>query len=316
MPITERDPELTLRDRRISEGMSRWAGSHLNDFIGRLDFDPANPDQWVERAVLNANPDLAMARQFGAAGMSPESYGRLVADFKRIGAVELVRQNATANKQASTLFATLHLKDALDTAITHNGLFAASEDPRFADMNVVLANYIMSVMTVGGVAVDRVLTLSGIEIRALPADALSYIDRQDFEFINQIALPALNKALKQGVAIHQAPSGTRAKPAEVIADGTPALSVSRVSDSTAYTIVNKSPTAIGIPMQVKVGSSTAVVMEPRRLKSEKEVHDLMHEMVEEVNLFSDQLVVYGLPNAIRLKKPELPRFDATAATTL
>lgn len=303
MALTERDSTYQARDERVHEGMRRWMASHIDEYIGELGYDPANPDQWVERVLLEAEPDLAAATRFGTIGMGPEAYQKLIDDLNKIGAVNLVRDNAAAERPPrSTLFATLHLERTLDTAITHNALFTASQDPEFAEMNVVLANYIMSAMTIGGVAVDWVLTRSGHELRAMPDAGTDYVDQEDFEFINHRALAMLNQLLRQGVAIHQAPSGTRGKAARKVSDRSPVISVPMVRDETVQTIIKKSPVAVGVPMKVRPGDSKAVVFEPRYLNDHKDVHRLMHDMIEEINLFNDKLVVYGLPKGIELVK--------------
>ncbi|HVX58713.1 MAG TPA: hypothetical protein VG964_03175 [Candidatus Saccharimonadales bacterium] len=305
MQQPERDPAFTARDQRVYKGMRTWASSHTNDIIDLLDYNPTNPNQFVERALLEAEPDLEKARLFGSLGMGAQAYDKIVGDFKRLGVIDLARENASAPHPTSTLFATLHVHDTLDTALTHNAAFAAADgDPEFAEMNVVLANYIMMAMTVGGYAVDRALVKSGKQIRVLPDKALKYIDREDYDFINRIALPAFNHLLKRGVAIHQAPSATRALKGEIVHSGEEVRVVPRVEDGAAGTIIKKSPDVVGVPMNVKPGDSQAVVFEPRRITSAGELHDLMNEMVEEVNVLTDTLVIYGLREGIRLLDDE------------
>lgn len=311
MTMVEREPTLAARDQRVYGGMRVWASSHLKDLIGILDYDPTNPDQFAERVLLEAKPNLEEARLFGSFGMGFDSYKKLNDDFQKIDIVGVATENARASRPTSTLVATLHTKDTLDTAMTHNAAFSVSNgDPGFAEMNVVLANFIMSAMTIGGYAVDRVLTKSGREIRVLPDKALKYISQEDFDFINRLALPAFNRLLKQGVLLHQAPSAQRALKAEKVATGEKVLVVPTVQDGTVHTIIKKSPNVIGVPMDVKPGDTKATVLEPRRITNGKELHSLMNEMVEEVNVFSDKLVVYGTRKGIRVLENQRT-FDAS-----
>lgn len=297
MAQLERDRTIINMEQKAHEGLGRWVESHLGGIITEIPYRPENENQWIDRVELEPSPSLESARRIGEVGMGLNGYSRLVSDFQKAKIVETVVDNSTRN--ISTLIATLHLNDTLDTAITHNALFVASGNPEFAKINVVLANYIMSRMAIGGIAVDEVLSYSGRQIRALPEAAAEFIEPEIRKFMGSIAIPRFTKVLREGVALHRAPSGTRGKRI-ILSDGSPALMVPRVDDNAAQTIRKRTPIAVGVPMNVEVGNSSAHVLSPRKIESDQDLHFLMEEMVDAANDLFDEQVVYGLPKGAQL----------------
>ena len=299
-----RDPLLLACEQQVHQGLSQWVQSHLNEVLGEMPYDPQNPNHHIDRVLLEANPSLERAKQYGLLGAGEVGYSQLIKDFKKYGVVDLVRANASddneTKKPSSTLIATLHLSSALDTAITHNALFVASGDEEFANKNVVLANYIMSIMTIYGLPVDEVLTASGMEIRALTDGALKYIDPNTAQHMGRLALPVLNGVLRQGVAMHQAPSGTRAKDI-ILKNGTPAKSVDIIPEPVIRTIRKKTPWVVGVPMIVEPNRATGEVLEPRLMQEDCDVHKLMQDMVDAADSISEEPVFYGMPDGAQVK---------------
>ncbi len=293
---TERDQTIIAMEHQAHEGLGIWVQSHLNDLLSELPYDPNNPNQWIDRVALDAKPSLEMARRFGEVGMGEANYNQLIRDLQQAKVVEGIINNRGQGE--STLIATLHLQDTLDTAITHNSLFVASDDPEFAEINVILANFIMSRMALGGVAVDEVLTLSGKEVRALPAAAVEYIEPETIRFITRLAIPAITDLLNEGIALHRAPTGTRATKRN-LKDGTPVKIVPVIDEGTARTLRRRTPTVVGIPMNVEFGNTKAEVLAPRKIETEKDLHRLMTEMVEIAKDLSGEQVFYGLPKGAR-----------------
>lgn len=298
MVQAERDPVIVDMEQIAHVGLGTWASSHEDDIIKILPYDPDNPYQQIDQVELEAHPSLENARLYGEAGMGQENYDQLVSDFQSNGIVDTVINNAKKNQ--STLIASLHLPNTLDTPLTHNALFVSSGDPEFAEINVLLSNFIMSRMSLGGIAVEQIMASSGRRIRALPEAAKLYIAPRTVEYMGRLAIPVLTRTLRQGVALHRALTGTRSKPI-ILRDGTPAQMIPRIEDSVAKTTVKRTPTIVGVPMEMRFGSTHAHVLPPKRVGKVEEVHRLMHDMVEAVNESATQPVVYGMPPRAQLK---------------
>lgn len=298
-----RDPGLLKMEREAHQVLGVWAEDHADGkAITVFNYSPDNPNQWIDNILLEPRPSVEKARLFGVGGVGSEVYEKLIADLQAIRASDLVRERAERNK--STLFATLHLRGTLDTAITHNALFVASEDNDFASKNLVLANFIMSRMKIVivsptgesmSVPVDDVLTLSGLEIRAIPPEGAADhgLDQRVVSFVGRLAMPTLAELLRQGVAFHRALTGTRGK--RMVYEGEEIMVVPRVKDSDCKTSKNKTPTAIGVPMDTEPGNCKARVFEPRELETDDDVHRLMEDMVVEARKMTGEEIFYGMP---------------------
>lgn len=280
-----------------------WAKGHTNDLIELRDYDPErNPDQRLETVSLEPAPDLAVAKRWGAAGLGAETYRKLIDDMRELGALSLLERNLDIGK--STLFATAHLRDTLDTAISHNTLFVAVGDPDFAERNIIIANTMMKFLNIGGVAVSEVLSYSGRVIYGSPPDGGqgSGLPSEVASAINRLASPEITLALSEGAAIHRAMTGTRAKDI-VLADGRPAKMVPRVPEDSTRSVVKRMPDAVGLAMDTaRFGQGKAALVGPVRISSRQQVHGFMQELVDANAAISGEAVFYGLPDGARRVK--------------
>lgn len=277
-----------------------WAEGHTNDVIEVRGYDPErNPDQRLETVSLEPAPDLAVARRWGMAGLGPETYQKLITGLRDIGAISLLERNLAEDK--STLFATAHLRDTLDTAISHNALFVAVGRPEFAKRNIIIANSMMKFLNIGGVAVPEVLSYSGRVIFGSPTKGSQdkSVPAEVAAAINRLASPEITLALSEGAAIHRAMTGTRAKDI-VCPDGRPAKMVPRIEDDSTRSVVKRMPDAIGIAMDTaEFGLGKAALVGPVRIESREQVHDFMQDLVEANAAISGEQVFYGLPAGAR-----------------
>ncbi len=224
-----------------------------------------------------------------------EGYEKLSAGYEDNHAESLVLSRHKESK--NTLFATLHLRNVLDTAAAHNNFFVSSGGKmEIADINDVIVNPMMAFLDIGGMAVYDVLRISGGIDEALPIRSAKKhgMDIKARKYIARLAKSALEARLSKGIAVHWALTGTRAKKI-MFGDGSVAMSVNKVDPSVAEYILQNFDLAVPIPIDMQPGKSELEVLPSRKLESEKDVHTMMQDMVEVVNDFSDKPICYGLP---------------------
>jgi hypothetical protein len=295
LPPAESGPNLADMQRREDVVLKKWVSSHLTDFISYRSCDPENPfpDQRIDTTIIEAKPSLEKAIHHGIVGMGKTGYEDFIDDLIKNKAVDTVISNR--NKGLSTLIASLHMRSTWDTAFTHNGVFVASQDPEFAEDNVIIANPMMTRMALAGVSsVPEFLSWSGKVLLAPPEQAMEYgMDNDVFEYrMWKAGRKLVRICLKDSAAVHRAPTATRTETI-ILDDDTSVENAPRVSDENAEKIIRYTPWVIGIPMHVEIGKSSAQVLQPKELKKVEDVHKLMQEMVEVASDLSRTTVVYG-----------------------
>lgn len=305
MTSLKRDAAFEAMEREAYEGndqylgLNQWAASHEDENLTFFPYD-GSPDQRLDRVLLEpiAKPDIETARLVGRLGVGPEIYERTVSYLQASGIIEEVDNEARHRR--STLVASLHLRDTFDTAMSHNMLFAASDNPDFVHRNLVLSNYIMSLLKIKGTNVNTLMTASGSELRAFPDVAVQYVRPEVVQMINRAMSPILKVKLANGTAFHRALTGTRGRKIE-LKDGSPALMIRRIDAGTAFSTIKRTPKVVAMPMDVHFGNTKidSDAIEIRTLKTEKDIHLLMTDMVEAVNGMTKDQVFYGLPKGAR-----------------
>lgn len=295
------DINLTDMQARRDRVFSEWIKGHINDLVAERPSIPDDEFQAIEAVHFGPRQDLTIARQLGEFGTGIEAYGALVKAFQQNGLIDELR--ARAESHQSSLIASLHLDTPLDAAITHNGLFVASNDPEFAELNVVVDNQLMSFMNIFGVSVPEVLLKSGHRVSGIPYDgAIEHgMDSDILEYVNRRAALQLRALLRSGTVVHRALSGTRSKLIE-FKDGSRARMVPRVTKQDTQTTKNKTPYVVGAPMLVRHGDTAVKILEPRVIEAEEEVHQLMEEMTDTTSDMTGERIVYGLPEGAVIVK--------------
>lgn len=278
-----------------------WAKDHTNEVLEVRPYDPEkNPDQRMDVVTLEPSPDLDVARRWGRTGMGAKNYDQLVKDLRSVGATSLVKANLL--KDRSTLFGTAHLRDTFDTALTHNVLLGAMDNEGFADQNVVIANTMMKFLNIGGVAVPEVLTLSGRVIFGVPVSGgrANGVPTEVTSAINRLASPKIKEALADGVALHRAMTGTRAKDI-ILPNGQLAKMIPLVPAEAIKSVVKRMPDAVGIAMDTgEFGNAKAFAMEPQVITAKEQVHEFMEDIAYHNSQLANELVFYGLPEGAQI----------------
>jgi hypothetical protein len=303
-------PEFTAFSDRVHKVYDMWAPGHTKENLLTLrSYDPGDFYQRVDVAFFPAEPDLELSERFGRAGMGEPAYQKLGDGFDDKHVLELVHHWHAQGK--NTVIPTLHLKDVLDTALTHNRLFTLSGgDPEVAEINDVILNPMISHLDIAGEAVMKVLTASGNAVPGLPVEGAitNGMTAEDAQYLERFYGSALSKRLGndrrpgQGTAIHWSLTGTRGVDI-VTVDGEKAMSVNRVKSGVADILVKRTVVAVPVPMDVRVGDCKAEVLEPRSLETIEDVHMMMEEMVEAVSDFSGQKIYYGVPEGAEVIAP-------------
>jgi hypothetical protein len=287
------DISLELLQNEANHVFPKWAVFHESDFIKVIPSSPNDEHQDISVVSFEAIPSLEIARQIGYMGLGMVSE-TIVEDLQRLGIVDLTKKRIAERK--SVLFSNLHLTSVLDAAASHNQLFVATEDEEFANHNVLVANPMLAWTAIKGIESMLALRKAGRIVRGIPIDGAKRhgLSLELVEYVDRLAAPAMIDVFEGGNAIHRAPSGTRALKI-LLADGTHALSVPRLETIQARTIRKRTNIVVGMPMDVKGENSVAVVLKPREILKDADVHTHMEEMVEIINDLVDYKVVYGMP---------------------
>lgn len=270
-----------------------WAADHTDGSIGLFATEPGNEHQDISIVSFDAQPSLDHAKMIGFAGMGA-TYQEMVTQAQQLGIVDLAKKRIAGSQ--STLVATLHLHNVIDAAASHNIMFAASEDPDFAQRNVLLANPMLAWTTIKGVETMLALRKSGRIVRGIPLDGAAKhgLSNELVDFVDRRAAPVIRQVLEEGNVFHRAPSGTRGKKI-VLADGTLAYSVRELTPPETRTIRKRTNCAVGMPMDVKENSSVGTVMPPVNIETDEDVHKFMAKMTQALNDLVQETVVYGMP---------------------
>lgn len=268
-----------------------WAPSHAIYPLCVLPYDLAKyPRQRFDILSQEARPNLDIARYAGETGMDPAGYRRLVDTFVKLNILEDLE--AKANSGVSSLVATAHLKNVLDTAIVHNAMFVASGKEDFAHRNVIVANPMMKRLGIdfSGVVypVTDVLSIAGRVIFAMPDAAEKYgLSKEVISQYGRASGRVLKEASEQGSVIHWALSGTRAKE-----NGGSKL-IPRVDDSVAFIAKKRTPNALGVVIDLDGPGNPSRVLPIRTLSSVEDVHTLMNELAGATSEITGSRVIYG-----------------------
>ena len=273
-----------------------WAPEHTDgQIITVRDYDQGEYYQRSDLALIESEPNLEFAEILGHTGMGKAAYDKLGAGYDENNVLAIVQKRHEQGK--STLIPTLHLRNVLDTAMTHNRLFVSSGgDPEIAAINDIIANPMMSRLTIGGFAVIKSLITSGNVDMALPVEAALRhgMSEEDAQILERLYGSALKKRLMGGVAVHWSLTGTRG--VQIITqDGEEAMSVNRVHDGIANIVRKRAALAIPVPMDVHFGDCKVEVLRPRPLNDIGDVHKMMEEMAEVASNLASETIYYGLP---------------------
>jgi hypothetical protein len=285
---------------RVQQVYGAWAPDHTDGLALTVrPYDPSETYQKIETVHVNAKPSFEMANFLGKAGIGEVAYDKLSASLRDYEVVESVMERHERGQ--SSLISTLHLKNVLDTASTHNSLFIASGgDPEFAEINDIIANPMMGRLNIGGMAVFKALSVSGHIDLALPYRAAKEygMDKEARMYVGKRMRDALEERLQQGVAVHWSLPGTRGKQA-ILVDENEVTVVKRVEDKVANIVIERTPWAVPVPMIVHPGNAELEVLEPRAIESISDVHGMMQEMVDVAAKLSGEQIYYGLPEGAR-----------------
>jgi hypothetical protein len=286
--------------QRVHAVYGLWAPHHADgEILTTREYNPDEVYQKVEFPRIEPEIDLETAMRMGRISMGEEGFAKL---FAGLTEQRVVEQALDRHKEGeSTLVAGLHLRDVMDVPMSHNNLFLASGgDPEIAAINDLIANPMLSHISIGEDSVFKYLTASGGVDLALPADAAAEygMSLEDIEKLERTYGRALNRRLKTGVVVHWALSGTRGKKI-ITRSGDMAICVRRVEDGIANIVRKKLSLAVPVPMDVQFGNVQVEVLEPRRLDSVDDVHYMMQEMVDVAKELSGEEIYYGLPEGSR-----------------
>jgi hypothetical protein len=275
-----------------------WAADHKSDFIDTIPSDPNDEHQDISIVEFEAQPSLEIAAQIGYMGLGAVSE-TIVGDLQRLGIVDLVKRRTHQKK--NTLISSIHLTSVLDAAASHNQLFVASDDEEFANNNVLIANPMLAWTTIKGAKTMFALRKAGRVIRGIPRDGAEKYELSNklVNHVDRLAAPVMVDVFNQGNVIHRAPSGTRGRKI-LLADGSQAICVPRVEDLQARTIRKRTNVVIGMPMDVQGENTVGVVLAPREIEKDDDVHTHMEEMVDTINGLTDYNTVYGMPDGATL----------------
>ncbi|MBX4197331.1 hypothetical protein KW801_02105, partial [Candidatus Saccharibacteria bacterium] len=237
--------------------LGEWAKPHTNELLSVLPYNPDKyPFQPLDVIYLEPNTDIEKARQIGELGIGKVAYDALVDDLRRYGLINEIKQRGALGKSA--LMASLHFRNIIDTPLGHNASLIASEDERFADMNVMLANHMVKRLQIGGIAVAEIIQMSGVTIYGHPLNgALKYGMNPDItQSGNRALAPIFRYLLESGVLLHTAPSETRAKNI-ILKDGRKAKMIPLTKDSFAGAVKKRMPLAAALAMDIKPGNGIA-----------------------------------------------------------
>jgi len=270
-----------------------WAGDHVAGPIGLFATEPGNEHQDISIVSFDAQPSLEHAKMIGFAGMG-ETYQKMVSQAQELGVVDLAKKRMASGQ--STLVATLHLHNVIDAAASHNIMFVASEDPDFAQHNVLLANPMLAWTSIKGVETMQALRKSGRIVRGIPLDGAAKhgLSNELVDFVDRRAAPVIRQVLEEGNVFHRAPSGTRGKKI-ILADGTLAYSIRELNRGEVMTIRKRTNCAVGMPMNVNEEDSVGVVMPPVNIETDEDVHKFMVVMTQTLNELVEENLVYGMP---------------------
>lgn len=299
-----------MLQRRVHAVYEPWSGEHIKDLevFTLRPFDPEEDYQRVDIAQIPADLSFENAQLIGSSGMGEAGYLKLSDGFEHY---ELIKES-TKRRQAgkSTLVTTPHLRNVLDTAITHNNFFVTSGgDPEVGLNNDIVVSPMLTRINILGAAVMKVLSASGPVDLALPREAAIEhgMAETDAASLDWMYSRALARRIKEGVVLHWALPKSRAKKI-VTASGELALSTDRVEDSVADYVARKKFLVFPVSMDVpKAGEGSVDFLEPREISSSKAVHDMMEELVDKTQEVAGEQIYYGTPpGAVRIDKINTP----------
>ena len=300
---------LVRAEEEAQAAFELWAPSHAEPPVCVIPYDLERfPGQRFDILRHEATPSLDIARYAGEKSLGAAAYQQLLDGYRKLGVVEGIR--AKAADGISTLVATAHLKDVLDTAIVHNALFVASGDEGFAAKNIIIANPMMKRLGInidGEVfAVTDVLRFAGPIIFALPNAALNYgVSRETLSQYGRAFAPVFKEAGKQGSAVHWALSGTRAKNIHY-QDGSLGKMLPLVDEGVANIVRRRTPNALGVVIDLNQDDPPSRVLPARELQTAGDVHRLMAEIAQATSEITCANVPYGLPAGAEIIDARLP----------
>jgi len=298
---------LALQDR-VHRVYGKWAPDHADgEFLTVRDYEPGNPNQQVDcaRIAPEFNPDIG--KRLSMLAMGEVGYKALSDGFNQYSVAE--RGLYEARNGRSTLISTLHLRNVLDTPITHQNLLDGMDfGEELAQFNDVLASPMLSRIDIFGFESMKVMAGNGSVDIALPKEgARKYgMLAEDISLLDRFYSANLNKRLRQGVVVHWSLPTTRGL--KIITEQRQhARAVNRVADEIANIIRAKGMLAVPVPMFVEPGNTNSEVLPPRKIKSVDDVHRMMTEMTEVATDLAGMPVYYGVPEGAQIVKS----FDAT-----
>jgi hypothetical protein len=304
---TEELVDMYSLSERVHRTYGLWAPDHTVDGIITLrPHDPSEHYQRVDISRFTPEPSLELASNLGRLGMGELAFQKLSAGFGEHGVIGKIFDRHRAQK--STLVTTLHLRDVLDTGMTHANLYVTSGgDSKLIEINDVVANPMMSQLDVVGMPAIQRLAASGSVDMALPAEgAVEHeMASDDVKYLSKFYGGHFSKRLREGVAIHWSLPGTRGKKI-ITKAGEQAMCVVRVPDSIANIARKRTAWVVPIPMDVRFGNCEVEVLRPRALDTVEDVHRMMEEMVEVASELSGEKIFYGMPEGAKKVEKEKP----------
>src|SRR4051812_25025326 len=117
---------MELIRQNVPETFEAWAPGHADGVILTLrPYDPEDPYQKVENVRIEPEISLEYAKVLGKAGIGELAHDKLCAGFINYDVIDTVFDRH--KRHQNTIITTLHLRNVLDTAATHNGIFVASD---------------------------------------------------------------------------------------------------------------------------------------------------------------------------------------------
>ena len=277
-----------------------------------MPYDPeVYPHQRID--VVNVPPQnasLEIASFYGRATLGDEAFNGLQEELKKPPANLIKVMMGRVAVRQNVLVATAHASNVLDTALTHNAVFCASEDENFAHQNALVTNKLMSRLAIGEEPVTNILSSAGRLFIGIPYSASAQNAGLSQSLAEQVNRPMgieLLKALKQGMVLHRALSDTVAKE-KALPDGKVSRIIPRVSESMAHIVKKRFPYVLPIAMWLNDTPSVDPrwkIVKPHGIIKADDVHLMMSDLATEISELSETPVGYELPAHLQRKKREV-----------
>lgn len=288
------NPESLLEaEIEMHKGLEVWRAGHTNDLLGELEYDR---DKYpFQRIDINQygpiEPSVEFARMGGAALMG-EGFENFVNGFSRH--IPTIRDRLADSK--STLIATPHIPDVLDTPLVAAAVYSSAGELELAERTIIASGKLMTRISFFGESAVNVLARIGEVDTSIPrsATAQKNMNAELIDYINQSMLYNFARKAREGRIVHQAPTNTRALRT------TDGFLYPRVDDATVKFITKF--IGFGIPAVVRRSKKDTpagwYIGEPRQLKTSADVHEIMEELAEKSSdLFGN--VEYESEEAVR-----------------